>query len=238
MKLSKQNKQKNKQGINKQIVLNVLALTMFIFSLQIISAISSDEISYYYKRGQAFEVNRECFYNGAYCNQSAFNCYLTTYAPNQSLIKNNSLMTGHVNYYSLTVIETNLPNGIYRNSMTCSDGINQGSEIFYFEINNTGDSRGLSLFLVLAFASIIVLGFAVVFKNEYIGAIAGMLWITLGVYAIIFGFASISDMYTRTIGYTSIGMGAIFLIASGYKISEDTNTNENAGGIEFADDFD
>jgi hypothetical protein len=237
MKLSKQNKQKNRQSINKQIVLNVLALTMFMFSLQIISAISSDQISYYYKRGQSFEINRECFYNGAYCNQATFNCYLTTYAPNQSLIKNNSLMTGYVNYYSLIVTQTNLPNGIYRNSMTCSDGTNQGSEIFYFEINNTGDSRGLSLFLVLAFASIIVLGFAVVFKNEYIGFIAGMLWVTLGVYAIIFGFASISDMYTRTIGYTSIGMGAIFLIASGYKVAEDTNTGD-AGGIEFADDFD
>jgi hypothetical protein len=141
------------------------------------------------------------------------------------------MMSGQLNFYNYTFSDTTLPLGIYRNSMYCSDGINSGSEIFYFRINQTGDNRTSTLFLILALGSVIVLGFGVLFQNEYIGFIAGGLFIVTGVYVMIYGFADLSDMYTRAIAYVSIGLGLIFEVAAGYKVAEETGLTERAGAI-------
>lgn|GEM_PF-5373535 len=213
--------------------LMLLAITS-IFLIGLVNAVSNDDISYYYKHGTPFNVTRECFYNGAYCNVSAFSCYLTIFSSNQTTpIVNNTLMTGTPNYYFVEIPYTDWPNGVYRCSISCSDGINSGSEIFYFMINQTGDNRSDSLFLILALGSVIILCIAFLFRNGYIGFSAGALFIVTGIYVMIFGFSSLNNMYTQAISYIFLGMGLMFTIASGYQIAQETNLFENAGGIDY-----
>lgn len=223
----------------KKILISVIGLVLLInlMSIVSVSAITNDEVSYFYPHGSPFDIKRECFYNGAHCNQTIFMCFLTVFAPNQTTILNNTQMQGQINYYNKTVPYTDWPNGFYRSVMSCSDGTNSGSEVFYFKINPTGDNRTDSLFLILAFGSVIILGLAFLMQNDYIAFISGTLWITLGIYTLIFGFSSITDLYTRTIGYVSLGLGMIFIIYAGYKIAEDTNFSESAGGMNFKDGF-
>lgn len=213
----------------KKILISLLGLIILINLIGIVSAITNDEVSYFYPHGSPFDIKRECFYNGAHCNQTIFMCFLTVFAPNQTNILNNTQMQGQVNYYNITIPYTDWPNGFYRSVMSCSDGINSGSEVFYFKINQTGDNRSLALFLILGIASFIVLFAAVLFQNEYMGFIAGALFIVTGIYVMIFGFSDLSDMYTRTIAYTCIGLGFIFEIAAGYKVAEETGIT--SGGI-------
>jgi hypothetical protein len=219
----------------KKILITLLALILVTNIIGLTSAVADDDISYFFKHGEAFNITRECFYNGAYCNQSSFTCYITIIAPNQTIILNNSLMTGAINYYSKVIPDTNWPNGVYRNTMTCSDGINSGSEVFYFKINQSGDSRTNALFLILSLGSVIVLGFGILFQNEYIGFVAGALFITTGVYVMIFGFADLADIYTRSIAYVCIGLGLIFEVAAGYKVAEETGIT--SGGVFSGDNW-
>jgi len=219
--------------MKKQILLLMLGIFLVTF-ISNVSAVSDDDISYFFKHGEKFDLKRECYYNGAPCNVTTYMCYITTYYPNGSLLLNGSAMSGQTNFYNKTFYSTTYPLGVYRNSMYCTDGTLSGSDSFYFRINQTGDGRTDSLFLILALGSVIVLGLAFIFQNEYIGFIAGALWITLGVYTIIFGFSDLADMYTRTIGYVSIGLGAIFIIASGYKVAEETNFSDSVGGIDYS----
>jgi len=219
----------------KKIWLTII-VSMFLIGLA--SAVSNDDISYFYTHGEPFNVTRECFYNGAYCNTSAFSCYLTIFASNQTIpILNNSLMIGTPTYYFVEIPYTDWPNGIYRCSMSCSDGINSGSEIFYFRINQTGDNRTSTLFLILALGSVIVLALGILFQNEYIGFVSGALFIVTGIYVMIYGFANLSDLYTRSISYVCIGLGLIFEVAAGYKVAEETGLTEKAGAVFSGDNW-
>lgn len=187
----------------------------------------------YFKHATIFDIKRECFYEGAPCNPGSVNCNLTVYSIDSQnysyLVMDGEVMTGNTNYYNKTVYDVSLPNGLYRGSMYCSDGVSHGSEIFYMEINQAGDGRGNSLFLILALAGVIVLAFGIFFENEYIGFIAGAIFIVTGIYVMIYGFSNLSDMYTRTISYACMGLGFIFEIAAGYKV---------AGGALPSADFD
>jgi hypothetical protein len=220
-----------KREMNKLMLFAMIS----IFLIGLVSAVSNDEISYFYKTGESFDVKRECFFNGAPCNVTIFMCYLTTYYPNQTILLNGSVMSGQTNFYNKTFYDTTYPLGIYRNSMYCTDGINSGSEIFYFMVNQTGDNRNDTLFLILVLGSVIILGFGILFQNEYIGFISGSLFIITGVYVMIYGFANLSDMYTRSISYVSIGLGLIFSIAAGYKVAEETGITD--GGIFTGDNW-
>jgi hypothetical protein len=214
----------------------ILTLVIGLFLLiELVSAVTNNDVSYFFKKGESFDIKRECFYNGAPCDHSVFNCNVTIYYTNNSIFVNNQIMTGQDTFYNYTIYDTTQPIGFYRCSMHCTDGVNSGSEIFYFKINQSGDNRNLSLFLILSFSSIILLFLAVVWQQEYIGFIAGALFIVTGIYVMIYGFADLADDYTRAIAYVCIGIGLICEVSAGYKIAEETGfaNGEYAGGIDY-----
>jgi hypothetical protein len=245
---------KNLSNCKSLILPSLLSIFLFliVLSTNSVSALEVNNASapyidintkdvYYFQHGSYFDVKRECFFNGAPCNVTEFMCYLTIYSSesNSTLILNGSAMSGQTNFYNKTVRYTNLSNGDYRCAMYCTDGTSSGSEIFYIQVNPTGDNRGIALFLVLALASAIVLVFGILFENEYIGFIAGALFIVTGVYVMIFGLSNLANMYTQAIAYVCIGLGFLFGIAAGYKVAENTNlvNGEFAGGLDFRDGF-
>lgn len=95
-----------------------------------------------------------------------------------------------------------------------------------FEITPGGN---IFLFMILALLSLLLLILAFVAENEWLGFLAGTLFIITGVYAMIYGVASLSSLYTRAIAFTFIGLGIIFEVAAGYKVAEQAKGFSSAG---------
>jgi hypothetical protein len=94
-----------------------------------------------------------------------------------------------------------------------------------FEITTTGNSNNNTIPLFLALGGFIILIFAFALKNNYLGFMSGILFIILGIYVIIYGLGFISDLYTQTVGYVSIGMGLFIFLASAYSAINETGIN-------------
>lgn len=168
-----------------------------------------------YKSGDEIDIKRECFYDGDVCTGD-FNCTLTVYNPNGTTLVDNQKMTNSTGYYNYTLGPIFL-NGEYRNRMTCTNGVDSGSEIFYFDVTPGGN---YNVFLILGLSALILLAFAYFFKDNVIGFIAGVVFIVVGVYTMIYGVADLSNIYTRAISFISIGLGLLFAIAGAYNLIE------------------
>ena len=202
--------------MNKKIIMGLFLI------LLVPTLVSASD---FFKYGEQVELRRECFNDGDLCDVT-FSCSLTTYNPNGSVILDNVAMVRETSYYNYNL--SGVDNGEYRNRMTCTDGTDSGSEIFYFSITPSGDDGDYKLFLIIGLGAIILLSFAYIFKDNILGFISGVMFIVLGVYVMIYGVGDISDIYTRTISFVSIGLGLMFSIASAYNQIE--NSKENSIG--------
>lgn len=136
---------------------------------------------------------------------------------NGNKILSNTSALGTASSISYSIPSSNLSEiGEYRSQLNCNSTNAAGFYNQEFNVQSPGD---LNLFIVLAISATVVLGFAFLFQNEYIGFLAGAMYIVVGVYVMIYGLAGLSDMYTRTIAFISLGLGFIFEIAAGYKVA-------------------
>jgi hypothetical protein len=190
--------------MNKIIILLALVLVL----------VSGGVDALTFKSNEAFDLNRECFYEGDVCGAS-FNCGLTLYEPDGDVSLDNVSMDAQGTYYNYTVPAQSV-SGEYRARMSCSDGTNAGSEVFYFNITNTGDMEGDNLFLILSGVGLLLLIISVLMRNYYVGFIAGAVFIIAGIFTMIYGYGSVVDMYTRTIAFVYLGVGLIIAIISAY----------------------
>jgi hypothetical protein len=76
--------------------------------------------------------------------------------------------------------------------------------------------------LFLALGGFIIFIIAVLTRNLYIGFISGAVFIVLGIYLMIFGLGSISDFYTQTLSYVSLGFGLLIFLSAAYEAITDT----------------
>lgn len=205
--------------MNKNIILTVLL--MFI-ALNIVSAmeVNPSDIAYVFKNTESINIKNPCFYNGTFCSMAA-TCRITVYDPSGSIKVDNVLMTNQNSFHNYT-LPGPYPLGVYKSDMVCTDhGVN-GAQTFYFQVNSTGDRiNNLALFLVLSIGAIVMLILAIAIGNEYLGFMAGALFVVAGVYALIYGISDLANLYTRSIGFISIGLGTIFLVAAGYSVVAD-----------------
>lgn len=189
--------------------------------LILINTISAQD--YVFKVGQSMNFKAACTYLGAPCNISA-GCNLTLQNSTGGYTLDNVIMTHHTNGDFSYVIPAQVI-GNFNGKVFCSQGGYSYTTPFTLDVTPTGDNRGVGLFLILALGSFILLVMALLLKNEYLGFITGALFITTGIYTMIYGVGPLSDMYTRTIGYSSIGLGLIFLVASAYSAIESGKIN-------------
>jgi hypothetical protein len=105
-----------------------------------------------------------------------------------------------------------------------------------FNITTTGNDMPYSIPLFMGLGAFILLIFAFAMKNNYIGFISGTLFLVLGIYMMIFGLGIISDFYTQTLSYISLGIGLLLILASSYSAINETNIN--LFGIRRGDDDD
>ena len=206
---------------------NINKLTLFLLVATLLMPMMSAATDYIFEYSTDGDFKMSCDVDGSPCTAAGTNCSLTLRAPNNSYILDGVNMTillnGDATYIipaaSLTEIST-----AYSGKVYCTNGAIENTETFTMEVNGTGDDRGSDLFLILALASIIVIGLAVISENEYIGFMGGALFIVTGMYALIYGIANLANMYTQAIAYVSIGLGFLFLVAAGYKAADGTVT--------------
>jgi len=96
------------------------------------------------------------------------------------------------------------------------DGVDTGFSSMWFEVEG-GDMK---LFMFLLCISLVFLLFSFLFQSNWLSFSSGLLMAISGVYVMIYGLGYISDLYTRSIAYTLVGLGLFFTIVSSYSILE------------------
>ena len=81
-----------------------------------------------------------------------------------------------------------------------------------FEVGTDG-----SLIFLLVGLAIVILAFAFVARNEYLGFMSGTLFLASGVYMMTNGYGLLNDSYTRMASYLLLGMGLFLMLASAYE---------------------
>ncbi len=177
---------------------------------------------YTFKVGEDAKLIASCDIDGMPCDPATAACNLTIRDPDKNYIVNFQPMTiifgGDINYTIPTNQITTI--GDYPGKIYCMDNGQNKTATFIMAMTPTGKDTGFSLFLILAISSIAILALGIFSQNEYVGFLAGTLFLTTGLYAIAYGISNFADLYTRAIGFVSLGLGLIFMIAAGYKVME------------------
>jgi len=212
-------------------------LFLLVFITTFVSA--ADTVAYTYKVSNEINVKNPCFNNGTYFSSGA-TCNITIFDTLNALIVNDQGMTNQLNFFNYTMDNGNVtwPQGRYRATMVCLDGGKGGSQTFLFDINSNGQSTNtnLTIFIVLALASVLILLAALLVENEYLGFISGALFVVTGLFVIIYGIGNWSNMYTDAVGWVTLGLGLLFLLAAAYGAIS-SNKTVFAGG-DFEDSLD
>ena len=190
-------------------------LLMILFCLLMLPMVLADtEI---YAVNEDIELKFTCSVDGQIPTDATFN--ITINYPNGSIFINNSATTplgnGMFNY-NTQFKET----GLYKSQMFCYDGTDKFLNTGYYEITPTGIKQTSILdnpiLLILGLLGIVIVIFAIATGNPFMGFIGSVLFILLGVYTMIYGFNNVTDMYTRGVAMTFIGIGIFIMFASAY----------------------
>jgi hypothetical protein len=218
---------------------------MFIFAVLILtlltgavsaSGISISKLTYNYKIGSEIKIMNPCYYNGANCPSTTL-CNITVYQedPNNVIIVDNQPMTYNPSFFNYTLPGNNWSTGAYKCDMVCTYNSLSGSQRFYLNIGSGGN---LTIFIILAIASFLVLIAGIYLQNEYIGFISSVLWIATGLYVLIFGLVDLENLYTQSLGWVSLGLGLVFLLSSAYSAISNGGFFKQDGAFEDALDSD
>lgn len=146
------------------------------------------------------------------CNCTYVNLTSITY-PNQTKIIINQPMTKIGQEFNYTYCLDSQTLGEYTIT-TCGDdnGVHQCKP--YTALVST---RGInSLFFLIFIYSLAIVFFiaTLIVDEEFLVYISGVLFLVGGIYIMINGLDNISDWYTRTISYVSLGIGILFTIGA------------------------
>lgn len=130
-------------------------------------------------------------------------------------------MTRTDTYYNYTYCDTDATGKYIVNGWGDLDGLDTvWSYTFITTHNGKTDEFNRNFIIFMLGAAFVLLIFGMKMQNEYVGFMSGALFMLGGIYLMIYGFASITDLYTRGIAFTLIGFGALLGIAAGYKTME------------------
>jgi hypothetical protein len=105
--------------------------------------------------------------------------------------------------------------------MSCTNGTISGFSTFGFEIKN---GNIIFLLILLGLASLFFIATLIV-NEEFFVYISGVLFLIAGMYIMINGIDVVSDMYSRTIAYVTIGLGLLFTVGA-YVFNSYTDSSE------------
>lgn len=140
------------------------------------------------------------------CSNCTYNNITSILYPNSSLAVVNVAMTKSGTEYNYTFCNTTELGNYIVNGFGDLNGV-VTVWAYDFNITTTGKGDGNVLPLFLLLGAIIIFITASFIKNEYIGLLAGFLFIVSGIYMMIYGLGIFADMYTRAIAFISLGIG-------------------------------
>lgn len=163
--------------------------------------------------------------------------YIQGPAPNKTIYTVNTNMTSLGGFYynydgfcSTSQLGTYIVNGI-------SD---LGTWSYTFEVITMGtdDTAYLTIFIILTCIAFLFLYAAFIIKSEYLAFIAGVVFLVTGMFVIINGMANVNNLYTQTIGYVFLGVGLLFVLATGISIADENGLFDKLGVTGYKDDDD
>ena len=102
---------------------------------------------------------------------------------------------------------------------------------YNYVVTTTGNDENNTIPIFLALAGFIILIIGISIRNLYIGFISGVMFIVLGMYMMIFGLGFVSDFYTNSLAYVSLGFGLLIFLSCAYEAITDSRIHLwNKGG--------
>lgn len=177
--------------------------------------------SYTFKKDEPTDLKISCFdIDNDLCNTEV-DCYMTIHYPDLTNLYSEVTLVQSTNldYFNYTLNDLT-QTGEYPTVVRCV-GNTTGFSTFTFEVTPTGKTQ-TSIFdnpmlLVLGIFAIVLIGMGVYFNSAGFGFIGAVMFLLGGIYTMIYGFNNVTDMYTRGIAVTFLGLGFIFIILSAYE---------------------
>jgi len=85
------------------------------------------------------------------------------------------------------------------------------------------EGKSFTLFLILLIISFALFLLAYVLDLDWLVFLSGISWILTGMYGMIYGIGNLANLYTRGISGIIIAVGLVFIIASIFNISKESN---------------
>jgi len=197
--------------MKKQIMILILAI------LLVLPMINAETETY--KVNQETNLKFTCTLNNAIPSAAATYNITLSYS-NGTTFRTNNLTTALGNgafSYDVIFPET----GVYKVQMFCWDGTYSFSNEGFYDVTPTGIIQ-TSIFnnSILIFLGLLGLGlviFGAMKGIPWFGFIGSIMFLLLGIYTMIYGFNNTTDLYTRGVAITFLGMGIIFMFAAGYE---------------------
>jgi len=102
--------------------------------------------------------------------------------------------------------------------------------VYYFDVTASGGFENNTTFFIIIIViavGLLLLGF--IFENYIFAFFGGLTFLIAGVYGMIYGYGSVTNLYTQMISYILIGLGAIITIVSGLDLMGFTYGTKNTG---------
>jgi hypothetical protein len=163
----------------------------------------------------------ECVLLPQSCATCSYNNISSVTYPNSTIALGQVQMIKNGNSYSYNFCNTTALGKYIVNGFGDPSGSVE-TWAYDFEVTTTGQQNNNTIPIMLAIAGFIIFIIAIISRNLYIGFISGIVFIVLGIYLMIFGLGSISDFYTQTLSYVSLGFGLLIFLSAAYEAITDT----------------
>ena len=165
-----------------------------------------------------------CEINGNYCNPSEDAvCNLTLRDPLGKYIARADNMSFLDNGDAYIVLNSSALNrlGKYPGKVSCAQNGLNNTETFILEIVGSRESTDYSFFLILSISGIVILLLGIYMGNFYLGFLSGVLILGAGMYSMIYGIGTISNLYSQMVAISLLGIGLTINIAAGLQVIEE-----------------
>jgi len=166
-----------------------------------------------FKQGECIELPQTC----ADCT---YNNISSVSYPNSSIAISNVRMTKDDTDYNYSFCLTATTGNYIVRGYGDPEGI-KTIWTYDFEVTPSGITQNSILenpILIILFAlSLIFLGLGVGFKISSLGFVGSVLLVLSGIYTMIYGFNNVTNIYTRGVAITLLGLGIIFMFISAYE---------------------
>ena len=151
----------------------------------------------------------ECINIKTILNATSVNISTISY-PNGTVAVSNQAMSKTASTFNYTFCNTSTT-GTYIYDYFTDEGKVYVND---FEITPMGK---LGVLIFLAVFAFIFIGLGIGLKMPPLGFIGAILLVLAGMYTMIYGLCDVSNLYTRGIAISLLGLGAIFIISSAYE---------------------